>query len=91
MSDKQYYYAISYTCCGGCGADYFNGFRQHKTRPHLMIKESKSIMVRQAFMKWKNYGNNGRTKVDRATFKWLLDMAKYIVYHATIGTDFSEE
>lgn len=40
---------------------------------------------------YKRYGNNGRTEVDRRTFKWLLDMAVYVVYHATNGTDFSEE
>ena len=41
---------------------------------------------------YKRYGNNGRTEVDRATFKWLLDMAVYVVYQATVvGTDFSEE
>ena len=36
-------------------------------------------------------GSNGKTKVDKTTFEWLLDMAVYIVYHATMGTDFSEE
>ena len=62
MKEKEYFYAISYTCCGGCGADYFNGFRQHKTKSHLMIKESKSVMVRKSFMKWKNL---------KTAFKWL--------------------
>ena len=33
---------------------------------------------------YKRYGNNGRTEVDRATFKWLLDMAVYVVYQATV-------
>lgn len=40
---------------------------------------------------YNRYGSNGRTKVDKATFEWLLDMAVYVVYHATNGTDFSEE
>ena len=40
---------------------------------------------------YKRYGNNGRIEVNRATFKWLLDMAEYVVYNATMGTDFSEE
>ena len=40
---------------------------------------------------YNRYGSNGRTKVDKATFEWLLDMATYVVYHATMGTDFSEE
>ena len=40
---------------------------------------------------YNRYGSNGRTKVDKATFEWLLDMAVYVVYHATMGTDFSEE
>ena len=62
MSDKQYYYAISYTCNGGYGSDYFNGFRPHNTKSHLMIKESKSVMVRKSFMKW---------KYKETAFKWL--------------------
>ena len=33
---KEVYYAISYTCCGGYGADYFNGFRKHTTLSHLL-------------------------------------------------------
>ena len=40
---------------------------------------------------YNRYGSNGRTKVDKATFEWLLQMAVYVVYHATMGTDFSEE
>lgn len=40
---------------------------------------------------YKCYGNNGRVEVDRVTFKWLLDMAKYVVYQASMGTDFSKE
>ncbi|MBO7712220.1 MAG: hypothetical protein J6S85_01795 [Methanobrevibacter sp.] len=40
---------------------------------------------------YNRYGSNGRTKIDKATFEWLLDMAVYVVYHATMGTDFSEE
>lgn len=36
-------------------------------------------------------GSNGKTKVDKATFEWLLDMAVYVVYHASMGSDFSEE
>lgn len=40
---------------------------------------------------YNRYGSNGKTKVDKATFEWLLDMAVYVVYHATNGTDFSEE
>lgn len=37
------------------------------------------------------YGNNGQTQVTHEIFKWLLDMAVYVVYHATVyGTDFSE-
>ncbi len=37
------------------------------------------------------YGNNGQTQVSVGTFKWLLNMATYVVYQATMGTDFSEE
>ena len=40
---------------------------------------------------YNRYGSNGKMKVDKATFEWLLDMAVYVVYHATKGTDFSEE
>ncbi len=40
---------------------------------------------------YNRYGSNGKTKVDKATFEWLLDMAVYVVYHASNGTDFSEE
>ena len=41
---------------------------------------------------YNRYGSNGKTKVDKATFEWLLDMAVYVVYQATVvGTDFSEE
>ena len=41
---------------------------------------------------YKRYGSNGETKVDKATFEWLLNMAVYVVYQATEwGTDFSEE
>lgn len=40
---------------------------------------------------YNRYGSNGKMKVDKATFEWLLDMAVYVVYHATMGTDFSEE
>lgn len=29
--------------------------------------------------------------INFGTFKWLLDMAVYVVYHETMGTDFSEE
>lgn len=37
------------------------------------------------------YSKNGLTQVTVGTFKWLLNMAVYVVYHATMGTDFSEE
>ena len=40
---------------------------------------------------YNRYGSNGKTKVDKSTFEWLLQMAVYVVYHATMGTDFSEE
>ena len=41
---------------------------------------------------YNRYGSNGKTKVDKASFEWLLDMAVYVVYQATVvGTDFSEE
>ena len=40
---------------------------------------------------YERYGKNGLTQVTIGTFKWLLNMAKYVVYHATMGTDFSEE
>jgi len=40
---------------------------------------------------YERYSKNGQTQVTPGTFKWLLDMAKYVVYHATMGTDFSEE
>ncbi len=40
---------------------------------------------------YERYGKNGQTQVTVGTFKWLLDMAKYVVYQATMGTDFSEE
>ena len=41
---------------------------------------------------YERYGKNGQTQLTPGTFKWLLDMAVYVVYHATVwGTDFSEE
>lgn len=41
---------------------------------------------------YKRYGKNGQTQVTPETFKWLLDMAVYVVYQATVwGVDFSEE
>ena len=40
---------------------------------------------------YERYGKNGLTQVTIGTFKWLLDIAVYVVYHATMGTDFSEE
>ena len=40
---------------------------------------------------YERYGKNGQTQLTVGTFKWLLDMAQYVVYHATMGTDFSEE
>lgn len=49
---KTYFYAISYEEYGG--VNYFNGFRKHATKDHLMIKESKSVYVRKSFMKWRN-------------------------------------
>ena len=57
---EEVYYAISYK--DGQGVDYFNGFRKHATLPHLMIKETKSVMIRKSFMKWKN---------KETAFKWL--------------------
>lgn len=33
---------------------------------------------------YNRYGSNGKTKVDKATFEWLLDMAVYVVYHASM-------
>lgn len=42
---KTYFYAISYKESGG-GVDYFNGFRKHAYKNHLMIKESKSPYVK---------------------------------------------
>lgn len=40
---------------------------------------------------YEKYSKNGQTQVTPGTFKWLLNMAKYVVYQATMGTDFSEE
>ena len=40
---------------------------------------------------YERYGKNGQTQVTAETFKWLLNMAIYVVYHATMGIDFSEE
>ena len=57
---KDYYYAISYSTY--LGTDYFNGFRKHTYKPHLLIKETKSLMVRKSFMKWKN---------KETAFRWL--------------------
>jgi hypothetical protein len=38
------------------------------------------------------YSKNGQTQVTPGTFKWLLNMAVYVVYHATVyETDFSED
>lgn len=37
------------------------------------------------------YSKNGTHSVSEETFWWLLQMAFYVVYHATMGTDFSEE
>lgn len=51
---KTYFYAISYKESGGGGVDYFNGFRKHAYKNHLMIKESKSPYVRKSFMMWRN-------------------------------------
>lgn len=39
---------------------------------------------------YERYGKNGQTQLTSGTFEWLLDMAVYIVYHATNGIDFSE-
>lgn len=40
---------------------------------------------------YERYGKNGQMQLTVGTFKWLLDMAKYVVYHTTMGTDFREE
>jgi len=41
---------------------------------------------------YSRYNNNGNTSVDVNTFCWLLKMAVYVVYHATVcNTDFSED
>ena len=41
---------------------------------------------------YERYGRNGQTKLTIGTFKWLLDMAEYVVWSATVyDTDFSEE
>ena len=40
---------------------------------------------------YERYGKNGQVQLTVGTFKWLLDMAKYVIYQATMGTDFSEE
>ena len=40
---------------------------------------------------YEKYGKNGQTQITPGVFRWLLHMAKYVVYHATMGTDFSEE
>ena len=35
--------------------------------------------------------NHTHRLVDKTTFEWLLDMDVYVVYHESIGSDFSEE
>jgi hypothetical protein len=40
---------------------------------------------------YERYGKNGQVQLTPGTFRWLLDMAVYVVYQATVvGTDFSK-
>lgn len=40
---------------------------------------------------YERYGSNGQVQLTVGAFKWLLDMATYVVYHSTIGADFSQK
>lgn len=40
---------------------------------------------------YENYSKNGTVEVSRETFDWLVEMANYVVYEASVcNTDFSE-
>jgi len=41
--EKEYFYAISYNEYDG--RNYFNGFRKHATKDHLIIWENKEIKL----------------------------------------------
>lgn len=40
---------------------------------------------------YENFSKNGVVEISREVFDWLVEMANYVVYHASIyGTDFSD-